>query len=277
MKIYTQSPLPFQGQKKRFLKKFRNALADFPKDAVYVDLFGGSGLLAHTVKTSYPKATVIWNDFDDFQKRMNRIPETNYLLKQLREKLAPLPRDKKISGKPREELVQYLKQFEKQFGYLDFVTLSASLLFGGNYATNLEDFISKTFYNRIRLNDYQAEGYLDGVEREQDDYKNIHKKYQGKNTVFLVDPPYLTTDTSSYKKTDYWRLVDYLDIMNVLDDSSYFYFTSNKSQIVELCEWLETRSFTGNPFQGSTMTTTNNVLNFQTSYTDIMLYKKASE
>ena len=50
MKKYTQAPLPFQGQKRRFLKPFKTALESFPADAVYVDLFGGSGLLSHTVK-----------------------------------------------------------------------------------------------------------------------------------------------------------------------------------------------------------------------------------
>ena len=57
---YVQAPLPFQGQKRRFLKPFRTALEDFPDDAIYVDLFGGSGLLSHTVKQMYPDAKVIY-------------------------------------------------------------------------------------------------------------------------------------------------------------------------------------------------------------------------
>ena len=54
MKIYNQAPLPFQGQKRRFVKPFKEALKSFPNDAVYIDLFGGSGLLSHTVKSVYP-------------------------------------------------------------------------------------------------------------------------------------------------------------------------------------------------------------------------------
>ena len=57
---YVQAPLPFQGQKRRFLKPFKQALNEFPSDAVYVDLFGGSGLLSHTVKEYYPNAKVIY-------------------------------------------------------------------------------------------------------------------------------------------------------------------------------------------------------------------------
>ena len=62
MKNYTTSPLPFQGQKRKFVKHFKEALAHFPTNATYIDLFGGSGLLSHTVKTTHPNARVIWND-----------------------------------------------------------------------------------------------------------------------------------------------------------------------------------------------------------------------
>lgn len=62
-KIYNQAPLPFMGQKRKFLKRFREELAKCPPTAVYVDLFGGSGLLSRTVKDTYPKARVVYNDF----------------------------------------------------------------------------------------------------------------------------------------------------------------------------------------------------------------------
>ena len=77
MKIYNQAPLPFQGQKRRFVKPFKEALKSFPNDAVYVDLFGGSGLLSHTVKSVYPEAKVIYNDFDNYSERLKNIPKTN--------------------------------------------------------------------------------------------------------------------------------------------------------------------------------------------------------
>lgn len=276
-KNFKQAPLPFQGQKKRFLKSFKEALTKFPVDAVYVDLFGGSGLLAHTVKQEYPDARVIWNDFDNYKKRLENIPNTNSLLEKLRENLAPYPRDQKITGSKRQEVIQIISSHEETTGYVDFVSMSASLLFGGNYSCSLQDFKKKGFYNRIRLSNFEETGFLDNVERIQQDYKIVHQDFKGKNTVFLVDPPYLSTDVSTYNKEEYWRLTDYLDVLSVLDNSSYFYFTSNKSQIVELCEWIETRTLTGNPFQGATSTTTNNHLNYQSSYTDIMLYKPASE
>jgi hypothetical protein len=87
----------------------------------------------------------------------------------------------------------------------------------------------------------------------------------------MVDPPYLSTDVGSYK--NYWKLKDYLDVLDVLDGTNYMYFTSNKSHIIELCEWMANKPALYNPFEGSTSCTTNNQINFNASYTDIMLHK----
>lgn len=273
MKKYTQAPLPFQGQKRRFIKQFKEALKEFPEDAVYVDLFGGSGLLAHTVKHLYPQATVIWNDYDNFKKRLESIANTNALLAKLRVILKGLPRKQRITCELREVLLNVIKKHEIEYSYVDYITLSGSLLFSAKYVRNFNELIKETFYNRIKIKDYHDEGYLDGVERLQDDYKVIYNTYKGNRTIFLVDPPYLSTDTSTYSSGNYWKLKDYLDVLNVLDSSRYFYFTSNKSQIVELCDWIETRTHTGNPFQGAVTATSDTRLNYNSSYTDIMLYR----
>lgn len=72
MTNYTQAPLPFQGQKRRFLKDFKEALKNYSPTATYVDLFGGSGLLSHTVKQVYPDAVVVYNDFDGYKNRLKK-------------------------------------------------------------------------------------------------------------------------------------------------------------------------------------------------------------
>ncbi|WP_370408951.1 DNA adenine methylase [Tenacibaculum dicentrarchi] len=91
IKNYTTAPLPFQGQKRNFIKEFKIALKSYPEDAIYVDLFGGSGLLSHTVKQENPKATVIYNDYDNFKQRLNAISRTNKILSKLRIIVADLP------------------------------------------------------------------------------------------------------------------------------------------------------------------------------------------
>lgn len=273
MKNHFQSPLPFQGQKRRFVRQFKEALKGFEKDATYVDLFGGSGLLAHTVKQHYPGAKVIWNDYDDYARRLEAIPQTNELLAVLRNFLGDEPRKARVSARLKERILEAVRGHEAEYGYVDYVSLSGSLLFSGKYAVNYEQFAKETFYNRIKMTDYDSVGYLTGVERVQDDYREVYERYKSRSTVFLVDPPYLSTDTSTYGSENYWRLRDYLDVLSVLEGSNYFYFTSNKSQIIELCEWIETRTIVGNPFAKATMSTTSNNVNHTSSYTDIMLYR----
>lgn len=74
------APLPFVGQKRMFAREFIKVLNQYPDDAVFVDLFGGSGLLSHIAKRQKPNATVVYNDFDNFRHRLANIPRTNALL-----------------------------------------------------------------------------------------------------------------------------------------------------------------------------------------------------
>lgn len=263
--------MPFQGQKRKFIKDFKTALKDFPSDAVYVDLFGGSGLLSHTVKQVYPNTKVVWNDFDNFDNRLANIDQTNAILSDIREILKDSHKDKKVDNQLKEKILERIKQEQ---GFVDYITISSSVLFSAKYMTDFESLSKETFYNNVKLSNYNADGYLQGVERVQMDYKALFELYKEvENVVFLIDPPYLSTDTSTYSRMDYWRLGDYLDILNMLDNRSYFYFTSNKSQVVELAYWMGENGFKKNPFADATTIEINTSLNHTAKYTDIMIYK----
>ncbi len=51
--------------------------------------------------------------------------------------------------------------------------------------------------------------------------------------------------------------------------------TSNKSSIIELCDWLARIKKIGNPFIGATRKEFNASMNYNSHYTDIMLYNVA--
>lgn len=274
MKNYTSAPLPFQGQKRTFLKHFKNALNQFPKNAVYVDLFGGSGLLSRTVKDFYPNSRVVYNDYDNYSRRLNVVKQTNDLLQVLRELLIKVPEKSRVPLFDKDRIMHKVKSHADKYGYVDFVTLSSCLLFSGKYVTDLKQLEKETFYNRIRKSNIEySEDYLDGLEVVQLDYKQLYSQFKDEsNVVFLIDPPYLSTDTKSYNSDGYWRLKDYLDVLDVLTCDRYFYFTSNKSSLVELCEWFGAK-FNANPFKGSTIETVTNRVNKSSKYVDYMLYK----
>lgn len=274
MKSYSQSPLPFMGQKRKFAKDFKTALKEFDDKTVFVDLFGGSGLLSHIIKRERPDALVVYNDFDDYHIRLQNVERTNAILKELRVIVKDLPSDKKLSEETKEVILTLLKEAEKD-GFVDYITLSSSLLFSMNYAKSNEEMAKQTMYNCVRLNDYDCAGYLDGLEITKEDYVDLFNKYKmHPRTVFIVDPPYLSTDCNVYK--GYWRLGDYLDVLNVLKDSSFVYFTSNKSQIIELCEWTEKNLNAENPFKNAIRKEMSNNPTINSRFTDIMLYKKRS-
>lgn len=270
---YLSAPLPFVGQKRMFAQKFKEVLKEYPDNSVFVDLFGGSGLLSHITKREKPNATVIYNDYDNYRMRLNNINRTNTLLSDLRKLTIDCPRQKLIPEPIRGLILERLRQ-EETTGFVDYITISSSLLFSMKYCMNLKDLQKESFYNNIRKQDYPlCTDYLNGLEIVSCDYKELVKKYNNlPNVVFLVDPPYLSTEVGTYRMN--WRLSDYLDVLSILVDKSFIYFTSNKSSILELCCWMGNHPNIGNPFNNAKKEEFNARMNYNSTYTDVMLYKK---
>ena len=273
-KKYYSAPLPFVGQKRMFAKEFKKVLEQFPDGTTFVDLFGGSGLLSHIAKCEKPHSKVVYNDFDDYRLRLEHISQTNELLAKLRHIVRHIPKQKQITGDVRDEVLHCLIEHQKSYGYLDFITISSSIMFSMKYCLNIEEICKETLYNRVRTTDYpECNDYLDGLTIVSADYKEVFNQYKDtSNVVFLIDPPYLNTDVGTYKMC--WKLADYLDVLTLLSGHSFVYFTSNKSSILDLCDWIGRNITMGNPFEQCTKVEFNANMNYSSTYTDIMLYKK---
>jgi site-specific DNA-adenine methylase len=271
-KLYLSAPLPFVGQKRMFAKQFIEVIGQYPTDTVFVDLFGGSGLLSHITKHFHPESRVIYNDFDNYRLRINNIPRTNRLLESIRPIASQFDRHKPITGIAREQIFALLEQEEKEAGYLDFITLSSSLMFSMKYKMSIEGMRGETLYNNVRKYGYEpCRDYLAGLEIVSCDYRELFEQYKDTpGVVFLVDPPYLSTDVGTYRM--YWRLADYLDVLSVLPGHNFIYFTSEKSCIIELCEWMGRHPSLGDPFARCQRREFNATMNYNASYKDIMLF-----
>ena len=271
-KIFLSAPLPFQGQKRQFIKDFKQIIRDFDNITTVIDLFGGSGLLSHVTKRERPDVRVIYNDYDYYCNRLTHIRTTNEILRRIRPPLASVPPNKKLPDKLRTQILLIIKRYAEK-GYVDYITLGSSLLFSGKWATNYKELSKETMYNVIKQTDYNVDGYLEGLEITHEDYKDLFNRHKNDdNVLFLIDPPYLSTDNVSYSNC--WKLADYLDVLKLLKGTKYIYFMSNKSQIIELCEWLENNPTIGNPFTGTEMRTQQNRLNYLATFTDIMMIKR---
>ncbi|MCL2289335.1 MAG: DNA adenine methylase [Bacteroidetes bacterium] len=273
LRAFISAPLPFQGQKRRHVKEFSNIIKILQPEIV-VDLFGGSGLLSHLAKRASPKSRVIYNDYDNYRERLENIGKTNELLRYFRELLKDFPTDSRLDGAIRETILKKLKT-ENTKGYVDWITLSSSLMFSMKYATNYADFEKNSFYNCIRMSDYIADGYLDGLEVVRADYSELCRQYRNTpGVLFIADPPYLSTDVKTYNSVEYWTLKDYLNVLTALSGLNFIYFTSEKSQIIELCEWLDSNEGkVRNIFKDVHVSTVKSNTSGKNSYIDIMLYK----
>ena len=194
--LYLSAPLPFVGQKRMFAKHFIEVIRQYPPGTVFVDLFGGFGLLSHITKHFHPESRVIYNDFDNYRHRINNIERTNRLLSRIRPISDRFKRHKPITGESREQIFRLLEQEEQESGYIDFITLSSSLMFSMKYKLSIEDMRSEVLYNNVRKSDYApCPDYLAGLEIESCDYRELFERFKDTpGVVFLVDPPYLSTD-----------------------------------------------------------------------------------
>lgn len=130
VKPYNKAPLPFIGQKRNFITQFRQVLTDnITGDGTgwtIIDVFGGSGLLAHNAKYIKPAATVIYNDFDGYAKRVQHIEDTNRLRRQLKDLLGNYGYARKLTKSKKMAMLELIKNFD---GFVDAQTLASWLFF----------------------------------------------------------------------------------------------------------------------------------------------------
>ena len=267
---YKTAPLPFMGQKRYFLRDFAEVLEQVEgKIDTVVDLFGGSGLLSHTAKSVLPGCRVVYNDFDRYVDRLAAVDTTNEILRAIKQRLSGLEANKRLTDRERADVLAIVHEYTQR-GYVDIMTIGRNVLFSGKWVTSFDELTKHTMYNRVRPGLYEVAGSLDGLEVVHMDYRELFQREAGNSrALFVLDPPYLTTECGMYE--NYWKLTDYLDVLRLLDGTKWVYFTSDKSQIVELCQWLAGRYGEAAPMYGATVRMRTNTLNYQAKFNDMMI------
>lgn len=232
MQLYNKAPLPFQGQKRRWLSEMRQLASTIPQGATVVDLFGGSGLCSHTIKQAHPDLTVIWNDYDDYQSRLDHIGVTNEQCDALRHITESLDKYNRIDKDTplHKAIFDYLAQQK----YVDWETICSTLMFSSNGNRKLNP--ARHLYKCVPKSPYSADGYLDSITRVQMDYKELLKQTP-KDAILVVDPPYLMTTLERYAKQQdelSWGVAEHLHLLNYIKGYKFIYFSSSKSEILEL-------------------------------------------
>lgn len=275
-KPYSKAPLPFIGQKRNFINAFRQVVtANIGGDGTgwtVIDVFGGSGLLAHNAKRLLPKATVIYNDWDGYADRLANINDTERLRQVLLNQLKSIPRQKALTTEQKQAVINTLDNFD---GYIDVQSVATWLLFSGKQVRTLEDLYQNTFYNTVRVSPFEpATGYLDGLTITCECYTKLMARYKDKpNTLFLLDPPYLYTGQGAYKQDKYFAMVDFLYLMS-LTRPPYIFFSSTKSELLDYLDYL--KRLDGEDWQrlgGFERVTIQAHINHENRYEDNMIFR----
>lgn len=241
---YNKPPLTFMGNKKNMLKHIKQVLQDMQGDGyindetIFLDVFGGSGLISHNIKQWYPKNRVIWNDYDNYQERLDNISDTEILRAKIYEVFGINDLKEKATQTQKQECLNFIQDFESKGHYVDYVTLSTYLLFCGTYADSFETLSKHGFYNRVpRYSLNEAKGYLQGVERVRQDFKALLDSYSHiQNKLLILDPPYLQTQVGNYK--DCFKLGQFFELIQRVT-RPYIFFGSENSDIIESFEYFK--------------------------------------
>ena len=276
LKTYNKAPLPFIGQKRNFIKAFRLVLTEHISGDgtgwTVVDVFGGSGLLAHNAKRLLPNATVIYNDWDGYAQRLQYIGDTERLRQILLNQLNEIPRQQALTPEQKQAVIDTLGNFD---GYIDVKSVATWLLFSGQQVRALEELYQNSFYNTVRVSPFEpATGYLDGLTITCESYTKLMARYKDKpNTLFLLDPPYLYTGQGAYKQDKYFAMVDFLYLMS-LTRPPYIFFSSTKSELLDYLDYL--KQLNGEDWQrlgGFERVILQAHVNHERAYEDNMIYR----
>lgn len=280
---YTTAPLPFAGQKRRWLKQLEPIIRSLPSNTntTFVDVFGGSGLVSRLCKDIHPTARVIYNYYDNYSERLRHIAETEQLRQDIISVLAPIKHNARVPDEYKTLVLRAIQAHQDQYHYVDWVTLSGWLLFTNNFAYSLEDLASRGLYanpSRTALSDADAsERYLRGLEIVSVDYRELLSAHKdASNTILILDPPYLSTECGGYKGSS-WSCDDYLDLLTSMPTNNYLYFSSTKLDFVPFLRRTSAAWGYQHPFVDAQVLYRANPLGSGGANPEVLYYKVSSD
>lgn len=243
LKEYSKPPLPFDGNKKLWKKNYKEILKEFEDIEIFIDLFGGSGILSRWTKDTYKDSIVIYNDFDNYRERLKNIPTTNELMKDIREILKDVPNRKLIDEERTKQIRNLFEECENNNKFIDLKTLVHQLHYTKRLSINtknIDGFFEERLYNNLNKNNIEiSEDYLNGLNIVSMDWKKLYnyckETFKEYKICFILDPPYLYTDKSQYN-CRYWKLSDSIELLDILKRYPFIFFNSSKSGFKELID-----------------------------------------
>ena len=279
IKEYSKPPLPFEGNKKLWRKNYKEILKEFEDIEIFIDLFGGSGILSRWTKNTYKNSIVIYNDFDNYRERLKNIPTTNDLIKDIREILKDVPHRKLIDEERTKQIRNLFEEYKNNNKFVDLKTLVHQMHFTKCINAETEDidkFLKYKLYNNLNKNNIETpEDYLNGLNIVSMDWKKLYsyckETFKDYKICFILDPPYLYTDKTHYN-CRYWRLADTIELLDILKRYPFIFFNSSKSGFKEFVDVINRLFDTKITFKNISQ----NMANIGDKRTDYCLYSNKS-
>jgi len=201
--------VPYLGGKYYILKSL---LPNLPQSKVFVDVFGGGGNVVYNkrpkseitvyndkAKQVYTFFKVLRNDYDSLIDLLKYTPYSLEMYKEARTKLYNI------------DLLTDL-----EIAWYWFIAIRQSFAnksdsFGRAKGRNMPNTFRKSIDNLKDLAQFFLDVYVENL-----DYKDLMLKYDSKDTLFYLDPPYLTTD-NKIANNSYYEVLRYKDHLELLD------------------------------------------------------------
>ena len=187
------------------------------EDFVFIDVFGGSGIISSLLAKLYPNNKVIYNDYDYYISLLK--PSSTNKIDELRSKIYNILKNYECGAKINDEDSNKIRYLIKHY-YPNFESnnklkniFAAWLMYNG---TNFK--LNSSFYNilpKINYSDLDIKDYLpDNVIIEHLEYKDLINKYKPilNKSLLILDPPYLGTSKDFYKE---WDLKDTYNVLKL--------------------------------------------------------------
>lgn len=244
---WSKAPLPFLGQKRYFLKEIEHILKAYhafvdDKNFKVIDVFGGSGLVARTIKDALPFNDVVYNDFDLYQNRIKNVRHTDGVWHLLNKELRGCEYERKIDGTTYDAIKAIIQSLPEDS---DWLTISSWLLFSGNYYHSKDEFLTHfekgcNIYNNLIKSELDCEAierYLDGLDIISLDFLRVLELNRNENAVYVLDPPYIQTMVDGYKHQSF-SLLNFLDMIFELNNQNKpcIIFGSDKSEMMMIID-----------------------------------------
>ena len=230
--IYFKPPIPFNGNKYMWRDKFKDIFKNIIGDYIFVDLFGGSGLLSNWIHNYKPHSKVIYNDYDHYKDRCDMIPITNKIFGHLRGIVSKYEYGKKINENDSKQIIDYINTYEQY----DDITIEAALTFNGRARLS-----RGLLWNKVPQKEYTCVGYFDGIDIVSMDWKDLYNdvinKYEHDKLIFILDPPYLYSDKTNYQMY-HFKLHHTLELIDIMKHYKYMLFNGKESEFNKIVDIL---------------------------------------